>query len=196
VAELLVDMGSSLPATSKQTEGAQHPDRDGQFRSVNEQATAPLGAGQPVISVDTKNKEVLGNLANKGREGQPKGDPVRVEVHDFPDPKVGKAIPYGVDDLGAAAGWVSVGDDHDTAALAVATIRRWWDMVGSQASPQATRLLLTADAGGSNGYRSRRWKVELGKLAAETALRSRCATSRPARPPGIGSSTAWSPTPR
>jgi hypothetical protein len=170
VAELLVDMGSSLPATSKQTEGAQHPDRDGQFRSVNEQATAPLGAGQPVISVDTKNKEVLGNLANKGREGQPKGDPVRVEVHDFPDPKVGKAIPYGVDDLGAAAGWVSVGDDHDTAALAVATIRRWWDMVGSQASPQATRLLLTADAGGSNGYRSRRWKVELGKLAAETGL--------------------------
>jgi hypothetical protein len=129
-----------------------------------------LGAGQPVISVDTTKEEVVGNLANKGREGQPKGDPVRVEVHDFPDPKVGKAIPYGVDDLGAAAGWVSVGDDHDTAALAVATIRRWWDMVGSQASPQATRLLLTADAGGSNGYRSRRWKVELGKLAAETGL--------------------------
>ena len=170
VAELLVDMGYSLQATSKQTEGAQHPDRDGQFRYVNEQATAHLGAGQPVISVDTKKKEVLGNLANKGREWQPKGDPVRVDVHDFPDPKVGKAIPYGVYDLGADAGWVSVGDDHDTAAFAVATIRRWWDMVGSQAYPQATRLLITADAGGSNGYRSRLWKVELGKLAAETGL--------------------------
>jgi hypothetical protein len=170
VAELLVDMGYSLQATSKQVEGAQHPDRDGQFRYVNEQATAHLGAGQPVISVDTKKKEVVGNLANKGREWQPKGDPVRVDVHDFPDPKVGKAIPYGVYDLGADAGWVSVGDDHDTAAFAVATIRRWWDMVGSQAYPQATRLLITADAGGSNGYRSRLWKVELGKLAAETGL--------------------------
>jgi len=170
VAELLVDMGYSLQATSKQTEGAQHPDRDGQFRYVNEQATAHLGAGQPVISVDTKKKEVLGNLANKGREWQPKGAPVRVDVHDFPDPKVGKAIPYGVYDLGADAGWVSVGDDHDTAAFAVATIRRWWDMVGSQAYPQATRLLITADAGGSNGYRSRLWKVELGKRAAETGL--------------------------
>ena len=170
VAELLVDMGYSLQATSKQTEGAQHPDRDGQFRYVNEQATAHLGAGQPVISVDTKKKEVVGNLANKGRDWQPKGDPVRVDVHDFPDPKVGKAIPYGVYDLGADAGWVSVGDDHDTAAFAVATIRRWWDMVGSQAYPQATRLLITADAGGSNGYRSRLWKVELGKLAAETGL--------------------------
>ena len=170
VAELLVDMGYSLQATSKQVEGAQHPDRDGQFRYVNEQATAHLAAGQPVISVDTKKKEVVGNLANKGREWQPKGSPVRVDVHDFPDPKVGKAIPYGVYDLGADAGWVSVGDDHDTAAFAVATIRRWWDMVGSQAYPQATRLLITADAGGSNGYRSRLWKVELGKLAAETGL--------------------------
>jgi len=170
VAELLVDMGYSLQATSKQVEGAQHPDRDGQFRYVNEQATAHLGAGQPVISVDTKKKEVVGNLANKGREWQPKGSPVRVEVHDFPDPNIGKAIPYGVYDLGADAGWVSVGDDHDTAAFAVATIRRWWDMVGSQAYPQATRLLICADAGGSNGYRSRLWKVELGKLAAETGL--------------------------
>ncbi len=170
-------MGYSLQATSKQVEGAQHPDRDGQFRSVNEQATAHLGAGQPVVSVDTKKKEVVGNLANKGREWQPKGAPVRVDVHDFPDPTVAKAIPDGVDDLGADAGWVSVGDDHDTAAFAVATIRRWWDMVGSQAYPQATRLLIT-------GWRPRR------------ALRSRCATSRPAPPSGIGSSTACSPTSR
>jgi hypothetical protein len=113
--------------------------------------------------VDTKKKEVFGNLANKAREGQPHGDPVRVEVHDFPDPTVGKAIPYGVYDLGADAAWVSVGDDHDTAAFAVATIRRWWQMVGAVAYPQASRLLITADAGGSNGYRSRLWKVELGK---------------------------------
>jgi hypothetical protein len=170
VARLLAGMDYSLQATSKQVEGAQHPDRDGQFRYVNQQAREHLAAGQPVISVDTKKKEVVGNLANKGREWQPKGDPVRVDVHDFPDPAVGKAIPYGVYDLGADQGWVSVGDDHDTASFAVATIRRWWQMVGSRAYPDATRLLITADAGGSNGYRSRLWKVELGKLAAETGL--------------------------
>ena len=170
VAELLVGMDYSLQATSKQVEGAQHPDRDGQFRYLNEQARQHLADSQPVISVDTKKKEVVGNLANKGREWQPKGSPVRVDVHDFPDPNIGKAIPYGVYDLGADQGWVSVGDDHDTAAFAVATIRRWWDMVGSQAYPQAARLLVCADAGGSNGYRSRLWKVELGKLAAETGL--------------------------
>jgi hypothetical protein len=170
VAELLVGMDYSLQATSKQVEGAQHPDRDGQFRYLNEQAKDHLAAGQPVISVDTKKKEVVGNLANKGREWQPKGSPVRVDVHDFPDPAVGKAIPYGIYDLGADQGWVSVGDDHDTAAFAVATIRRWWQMVGSRAYPDAARLLVTADAGGSNGYRSRLWKVELGKLAAETGL--------------------------
>src|SRR6266498_950904 len=174
VAGLLTGLGYSLQATSKQVEGAQHPDRDGQFGYLNEQAKAHLAAGQPVISVDTKKKEVVGNLANKGREWQPewqpKGSPVRVDVHDFPDPKVGKAIPYGVYDLGANTGWVSVGDDHDTAAFAVATIRRWWEHVGKAVYPQASRLLVTADAGGSNGYRSRLWKVELGKLAAETGL--------------------------
>src|SRR6266511_4389872 len=170
VARLLAGMDYSLQAPSKQVEGAQHPDRDGQFRYVNEQAKDHLGAGQPVISVDTKKKEVVGNLSNKGREWQPKGNPVRVDVHDFPDPQVGKAIPYGVYDLGADQGWVSVGEDHDTAAFAVATIGRWWQMVGSRAYPDATRLLITADAGGSNGYRSRLWKVELGKLAAETGL--------------------------
>ena len=170
VAELLVGMDYSLQATSKQVEGAQHPDRDGQFRYLNEQARQQLADSQPVISVDTKKKEVVGNLANKGREWQPKGAPVRVDVHDFPDPNIGKAIPYGVYDLGADQGWVSVGDDHDTAAFAVATIRRWWQMVGKVAYPDAARLLVTADAGGSNSYRSRLWKVELGKLAAETGL--------------------------
>jgi hypothetical protein len=170
VAELLAGMGYSLQATSKQIEGAQHPDRDAQFRYLNEQARSHLADGQPVISVDTKKKEVVGNLANKGREWQPKGTPTRVDVHDFPDPKVGKAIPFGVYDLGADAGWVSVGDDHDTAAFAVATIRRWWQQAGRAAYPTATRLLITADAGGSNSYRSRLWKVELGKLAADTGL--------------------------
>ena len=170
VARLLAGMDYSLQAPSKQVEGAQHPDRDGQFRYVNQQAREHLAAGQPVISVDTKKKEVVGNLANKGREWQPKGDPVRMDVHDFPNPTIGKAIPYGVDDLGADQGWVSVGDDHHTASFAVATIGRWWQMVGSKAYPEATRLLICADAGGSNGYRSRLWKVELGKLAAETGL--------------------------
>jgi len=170
VAELLAGMDYSLQATSRQVEGAQHPDRDGQFRYLNEQARQHLADSQPVISVDTKKKEVVGNLANKGRQWQPKGSPVRVDVHDFPDPAVGKAIPYGVYDLGADQGWVTVGDDHDTAAFAVATIRRWWQMVGKVAYPDAARLLVTADAGGSNGYRSRLWKVELGKLAAETGL--------------------------
>jgi hypothetical protein len=170
VAGLLTGLGYSLQATSKQVEGAQHPDRDGQFRYLNEQARAHLADGQPVISVDTKKKEVVGNLANSGREWQPKGAPVRVDVHDFPDPKVGKAIPFGVYDLGADAGWVSVGDDHDTAAFAVATIRRWWEQAGRAAYPTAERLLITADAGGSNSYRNRLWKVELGKLAADTGL--------------------------
>ena len=137
---------------------------------MNQAATAHLAAGQPVISVDTKKKEVVGNLANKGREWQPKGEPVRVDVHDFPDPKVGKAIPYGVYDVGANQGFVSVGADADTAAFAVATIGRWWDTVGSLAYPQASRLLITADAGGSNGYRSRLWKRELGSLAERTGL--------------------------
>jgi len=170
VAGLLTGLGYSLQATSKQVEGAQHPDRDAQFRYLNEQARTHLADGQPVISVDTKKKEVVGNLANSGREWQPQGAPVRVDVHDFPDPTVGKAIPFGVYDLGADAGWVSVGADHDTAAFAVATIRRWWEQAGRAAYPHADRLLITADAGGSNSYRSRLWKVELGKLAADTGL--------------------------
>jgi hypothetical protein len=170
VGQLLRAMDYSLQAPAKEAEGAQHEDRDAQFHHINDQAKAHLKDGQPVISVDTKKKEVVGNLANKGREYQPKGQPERVAVHDFPDPNVGKAIPYGVFDVAANEGFVVVGDDHDTAEFAVATIGRWWDMVGSAAYPKASRLLVTADAGGSNGYRTRLWKVELAKLAARTGL--------------------------
>jgi hypothetical protein len=170
VGQLLAQMGYSLQAPVKEVEGAQHRDRNAQFEHINEQAELHLEAGQPVISIDTKKKEVVGNLANKGKEYQPKGEPIRVDVHDFPDPQVGKAIPFGVYDLNADQGFVVVGDDHDTAAFAVATIGRWWDMVGSVAYPNADRLLVTADAGGSNSYRSRLWKVELAKLAERTGL--------------------------
>lgn len=170
VGQLLRAMDYSLQAPAKENEGAQHPDRDAQFGHINDEAKAHLDAGQPVISVDTKKKEVVGNLANKGREYQPKGEPTRVDVHDFPDPEVGKAIPFGVYDIGADEGFVVVGDDHDTASFAVATIGRWWDMVGAVAYPEANRLLITADAGGSNSYRNRLWKVELAKLAERTGL--------------------------
>ena len=170
VGRLLVEMGYSLQAPAKENEGAQHPDRDAQFRYLNGQVEAHLAGGQPVISVDAKKKEVLGNLANKGREYQHKGEPTRVDVHDFPDPKLGKAIPYGIFDLAADAGFVTVGSDGDTAEFAVASIGRWWDKVGSIAYPGATRLLITADAGGSNGYRLRLWKRQLGALAERTGL--------------------------
>ena len=170
VAQLLHQMGYSLQAPAKENEGAQHVDRDAQFRHLNAQVEAHLDAGQPVISVDTKKKEVVGNLKNGGREWQPAKTPVRVDVHDFPDPEVGKAVPYGVYDMAANEGFVVVGDDGDTAEFAVASIRRWWDQVGRVAYPAATRLLITADAGGSNGYRTRLWKVELAKLAAEAGI--------------------------
>ena len=170
VGRLLHALGYSLQATSKQIEGTNHPDRDAQFRYLNGQVESHLQAGQPVISVDTKKKELVGSFANKGKEWQTKGSPERVEVHDFPDPEVGKAVPYGVYDLGANEGWVSIGDDNDTAEFAVATIGRWWDMVGQVAYPEATALLITADAGGSNGYRTRLWKRELAALAARTGL--------------------------
>jgi len=170
VGRLLVGMEYSLQATAKQREGDQHPDRDAQFVYLSERVGDHLRAGEPVISVDTKKKEVVGQLANKGREYQPKGQPERVDVHDFPDPAVGRAIPYGVFDVAANEGFVVVGDDHDTAAFAVATIGRWWDMVGAVAYPDAHRLLITADAGGSNGYRLRLWKLELAHLAARSGL--------------------------
>lgn len=170
VGRLLRAMDYSLQATAKQVEGAQHPDRDAQFVYLTNQVGEHLRAGQPVISVDTKKKEVVGQRANGGQEYQPKGRPERVDVHDFPDPEVPKAIPFGVYDLAANEGFVAVGDDHDTAAFAVATIGRWWDMVGSVAYPAATKLLITADAGGSNGYRVRLWKLELGRLAARAGI--------------------------
>ncbi|CAM5668992.1 ISAzo13 family transposase ISStsp1 [Streptomyces avidinii] len=170
VAALLREEGFSLQANSKTLEGNQHPDRDAQFRHLNEQAREHRDAGQPVISVDTKKKELVGEFKNDGRQWRPAGDPVPVNMHDFADPKLGKAIPYGVYDLAENTGWVNVGTDHDTAAFAVESIRRWWHGQGQAAHPQATRLLITADAGGSNGYRTRAWKLELARLAAETGL--------------------------
>jgi Rhodopirellula transposase DDE domain len=170
VGRLLTQQGYRLQRTVKTLEGAQHPDRDAQFRYLNEQARTHLAAGQPVVSVDTKKKELVGRFANGGREWQPSGEPERVKVHDFPDPTLGKAIPYGVYDLGRNTGWVGVGVDHDTAAFAVQTLRRWWQQVGSRSYPQADRLLVCADAGGSNGDRVRAWKTELARLATETGL--------------------------
>ena len=170
VGRLLKMLGYSLQAPAKQKEGSRHADRDAQFRYLNDQATTHLARGEPAISVDTKKKELVGEYANGGREYQPQGEPERVRVHDFVDPNQGRAIPYGVYDLGNNEGWVSVGDTADTAEFAVESIRRWWRTMGAERFPTATRLLITADAGGSNGYRVRAWKVELAKLAAETGL--------------------------
>jgi Rhodopirellula transposase DDE domain len=170
VADLLHAEGFSLQGNAKVLEGRQHPDRDAQFRYINEQVRAHLGSGDPVVSVDTKKKELVGTFKNGGREWHPKGEPAEVDTHDFPDPELGKAIPYGIYDVAANAGWVSVGTDHDTAAFAVESVRRWWTAQGQAAYPQAGRLLITADAGGSNGYRTRAWKAELATLALETGL--------------------------
>ncbi|MEU6323642.1 ISAzo13 family transposase [Streptomyces sp. NPDC047009] len=170
VAALLREEGFSLQANAKTIEGSQHPDRDAQFRYLNKQARDHRDAGQPVISVDTKKTELVGEFKNNGRQWQPTGEPVPVNVHDFADPQLGKAVPYGIYDLAANTGWVNVGTDHDTAAFAVESIRRWWHGQGQAAYPQATRLLITADAGGSNGYRTRAWKLELAQLADETGL--------------------------
>ena len=170
VGRLLKMLGYSLQAPAKQKEGSRHADRDAQFRYLNDQAATHLARGEPAISVDTKKKELVGEYANGGREYQPQGEPERVRVHDFVDPNQGRAIPYGVYDLGNNEGWVSVGDTADTAEFAVESIRRWWRTMGAERFPTATRLLITADAGGSNGYRVRAWKVELAKLAAETGL--------------------------
>jgi len=170
VANLLRTQGFSLQANSKQIEGRQHPDRDAQFSYLNAQAMNHTAAGDPVISVDTKKKELIGEFKNGGREWHPKGAPRPVNVHDFKDPVLGKVNPYGVYDVAADTGWVSVGVDHDTSAFAVNTIRSWWNTVGRHTYPGATRLLITADGGGSNGYRTRLWKTELSALAAETGL--------------------------
>ncbi|SED65740.1 Rhodopirellula transposase DDE domain-containing protein [Streptomyces sp. 2112.3] len=170
VAGLLRVEGFSLQANAKTIEGSQHPDRDAKFRYLNEQAREYRDAGQPVISVDTKKKELVGEFKNSGQQWRPAGDPVPVNIHDFADPQLGKAVPYGIYDLESNTGWVNVGTDHDPAAFAVESIRRWWHGQGQAAYPRATRLLITADAGGSNGYRSRAWKLELARLAAETGL--------------------------
>jgi len=170
VAGLLHDLGYSLQAPAKRLEGSQHPDRDGQFSYLNEQVKAFLAQGSPVVSVDAKKKELVGPFKNGGREWQPKGDPESVRVHDFLDHELGKAIPYGIYDVGQNTGWVTVGTDHDTASFAVATLRRWWDAVGSQLYPSAKRLLISADSGGSNGYRVRLWKAELQRFADATGL--------------------------
>ena len=170
VGELLHALGYSLQANRKTLEGANHPDRDAQFAHINAAVQLQLGLGQPVISVDTKKKELVGPFRNAGRELRPKGDPELVLMHDFVIPELGRASPYGVYDLAANAAWVSVGTDHDTAAFAVEAIRRWWRTMGAPLYPKATRLLVTADAGGSNGYRLRLWKLELQKLADETGM--------------------------
>ena len=160
-----------MQAPRKRHEGTAHPDRNAQFEHINATADRFLQQQQPVISVDTKKKELVGNFKNGGREWQPMGAPEDVRVHDFPADACGKAIPYGVYDMARNEAWVSVGQDHDTPAFAVASIRHWWQRMGQRAYPTATDLLITADAGGSNGYRARAWKLELQQFADETRLR-------------------------
>ena len=170
VGRILKSLGYSLQAPSKQKEGTAHPDRDAQFVYLNDEVNAFMETGEPVISVDTKKKELVGEFSNGGREYHPIGEPTRTKTHDFVDKELGRAVPYGVYDLANDEGWVSVGDTADTSTFAVEAIRRWWRQMGHERFPRATRLLITADAGGSNGYRVRLWKVELAKLAQETGL--------------------------
>jgi hypothetical protein len=170
VGEILHGLDYSLQANAKTLEGTQHPDRDAQFRHINDKVRRFQHTGDPVISVDTKKKELVGSYKNPGSTWRPKGEPEDVAVHDFRDPAVPKAVPYGIYDLKRNEGWVSVGSDHDTATFAVATLRRWWRTVGAPAYPKARRLLICADAGGSNGYRLRLWKLELARLADEIGI--------------------------
>jgi len=170
VGDLLHEMGYSLQANRKVLEGTDHPDRDAQFQHIQASVCEYQAAGQPVISVDTKKKELVGDFKNNGQEWQPQGAPVDVKVHDFVDPELGRVAPYGVYDLTRNTGWVNVGTDHDTAQFAAESIRRWWNQMGHSCYPDATQLLITADGGGSNGSRSRLWKCELQRLADETGL--------------------------
>lgn len=170
VGQLLFALGYRLNAAQKTLEGTDHPDRNEQFEFINDRVEAYQSRNAPVISVDTKKKELVGDFKNAGREWQPMGEPVPVRVHDFIDPDLGKAIPYGVYDLGRNEGWVNVGIDHDTPEFAVASISRWWSQMGHKVYPKASELLITADAGGSNGYRSRLFKIELQKFADRTGL--------------------------
>ena len=173
VGRLLHELGYRLQSNRKTREGTSHPDRNAQFEHINATAAALLEHHQPVISVDTKKKELVGDFKNGGKEWQPTGLPERVLVHDFPGDALGKAIPYGIYDMARNEAWVSVGRDHDTPAFAVASIRQWWTMMGRAAYPEAEELLITADAGGSNGYRTRAWKTELQTLADDLRLRIR-----------------------
>ena len=170
VATLLKKAGYSLQSNRKTREGSAHPDRDAQFGYINRQVLVFQREFQPVVSIDTKKKELVGEFYNAGREWRPKGDPVQVKVHDFPDKKVGKAIPYGVYDLLNNEGWVSVGIDHDTAEFAAASIYRWWETMGARRFPGAAKLLITADGGGSNSSRNRLWKVVMQELADKSKL--------------------------
>lgn len=173
VGQLLKAEGFSLQGNAKVIEGNQSPDRNAQFEHINATVGAALARGQPVISVDTKKKELVGQFRNGGKEWSPAGEPVQVKVHDFVDPELGRANPYGVYDIGADQGWVSVGTDHDTATFAVQTIRRWWYTMGKPRYPKARELTITADGGGSNGHRVRLWKLELGRFAQEAGLNIR-----------------------
>ena len=170
VCELLHQLDYSLQANRKTREGSNHPDRDAQFHYINGRVKEALAAGEPAISIDTKKKELVGDFKNGGREWRPKGEPEHVRVHDFVIKQLGRAVPYGVYDIANNAGWVSVGIDHDTAAFAANAIRNWWKLMGRERYPRATRLLITADGGGSNGSRVRLWKIELQKLADELSI--------------------------
>jgi transposase len=170
VAEILRTLGYSLQGNRKTLEGASHPDRNAQFEHINRQAEEYFSTTDPVISVDTKKKELVGAFKNGGREWHPKGRPEEVKVHDFVEPELGRAIPYGVYDLATNSGWVSVGVDHDTSTFAVETVRRWWNLMGRERYPNAERLLITADGGGSNGSRVRLWKLELQEFADELGI--------------------------
>lgn len=170
ISKLLKELGYSLRSNRKRLEGAQHPDRNAQFEHINECVRRALDENQPVISVDTKKKELVGNFKNGGKELCSNDAPEEVLVHDFIDPKLGRASPYGVYDVANNEGWVSVGINHDTAQFAVQTIRTWWEQMGKERYPEANGLLVIADAGGSNGYRIRLWKVELQELADELDL--------------------------
>ena len=171
VGRLLHQLGYSLQSVRKSQEGASHPDRNAQFEHINEQAKLFMAKRQPVISVDTKKKELVGDFRNSGREWHPQGDPEFALVHDFPQDSIGKAIPYGIYDMSRNEAYVNVGLDHDTPAFAVASIRRWWTTMGKQVYPKAKEIFITADAGGSNGYRAHSWKIELQKFANEFGLR-------------------------
>ena len=194
VLRMLHAEGFSAQGNSRAIEGKRHPDRDAQFRYISDLAKRYLAAGDPVISIDTKKKELVGLYARDGAEWRPKGDPRRVRDHDFPEPGGGKAIPYGVYDIGDNSGFVSVGTDHDTAAFAAGSVRRWWDAIGKDRYPDAARLLITCDAGGSNGCRPGPGKRNWPGSRPGPGWRSRSATSRPARRSGTRSSTGCSAT--